>query len=73
MPMQSLDVVACLAAAALAYLIHYRYGRAKSLPYPPGPPGLPLIGNLRDIPPDPAWTTYLQWTEEYGQCRQSCL
>lgn len=60
------DLAVCFVAAILAYFIWSRQSRARSLPHPPGPPGLPLIGNLRDMPPDPAWTTYLSWSERYG-------
>ncbi|EKM54990.1 uncharacterized protein PHACADRAFT_119876 [Phanerochaete carnosa HHB-10118-sp] len=33
--------------------------------HPPGPPGLPLLGNLLDMPDNPSWTTYIRWSEEY--------
>ncbi|KAJ7293480.1 cytochrome P450, partial [Mycena rebaudengoi] len=37
------------------------------LPLPPGPPGLAIIGNLRDIPHDrPQWQTYEDWARTYG-------
>ncbi|GJE96382.1 cytochrome P450 [Phanerochaete sordida] len=33
--------------------------------HPPGPPGLPLLGNLLDMPDNPSWTTYIRWGEKY--------
>ncbi|KAJ7786209.1 cytochrome P450 [Mycena metata] len=34
---------------------------------PPGPPGLFLLGNLRDMPHDkPHWLTYEAWAEKFG-------
>ncbi len=33
---------------------------------PPGPKGLPLIGNLWNVPAEYPWLTYAQWAATYG-------
>ncbi|KAK0480174.1 cytochrome P450 [Armillaria novae-zelandiae] len=43
--------------------LHRRQG---SLPLPPGPKGLPLIGNLWDVPAEYPWLTYAKWSATYG-------
>jgi cytochrome P450 len=35
-------------------------------PLPPGPPRLPLIGNLHQAPRLNPWRTYQEWTKKYG-------
>ncbi|KAJ7152095.1 cytochrome P450 [Mycena filopes] len=37
----------------------------RSLPLPPGPPRLPLLGNVFDIPAVHPWETYMRWSKEY--------
>jgi hypothetical protein len=39
---------------------------SKRPKYLPGPPRLPLIGNLLQMPESEAWVTYKKWGETYG-------
>jgi len=52
-------------AFALLSLAIWKRTRFLRLPYPPGPPGLPFIGNLRDIPPTKEWLAYSEWSRKY--------
>lgn len=38
----------------------------NGLPLPPGPKGLPIIGNLLDMPTDKPWLVYHEWSKNYG-------
>ena len=44
-------------------------GRQAGVPFPPGPPPLPILGNIRDIPSKQPWLTYTQWGDQYGALR----
>ena len=53
----------------LYLLIVFRdHKRRKGLPYPPGPPPRPIIGNLLDIPTDAPWAAYADMSKKYGRC-----
>ena len=43
-----------------------RAGNLTGLPLPPGPPPLPILGNLLDLPKDKPWLTYDAWAQKYG-------
>ncbi|KAH9167840.1 cytochrome P450 [Lactarius sanguifluus] len=59
-----------LFAASLLSVVTYlllQRRRRPSLPFPPGPKGLPLIGNLRDLPNEPgSWLKYEKLGRDIG-------
>ncbi|SJL07070.1 related to cytochrome P450 CYP2 subfamily [Armillaria ostoyae] len=44
----------------------FRRTRRSTAQFPPGPRGLPLIGNLLDMPSQKEWLTFAKWGEKYG-------
>ncbi|KAI0321419.1 cytochrome P450 [Amylostereum chailletii] len=40
--------------------------RGQRLPFPPGPPGLPLVGSLFEFPAHHPWYTFADWGEKWG-------
>ncbi|OSX62626.1 hypothetical protein POSPLADRAFT_1180741 [Postia placenta MAD-698-R-SB12] len=57
-----------LAAAAFFIFIVVRTiaARIARPPYPPGPSGLPILGNTLHIPQFRPWLTYSEWAAKYG-------
>lgn len=41
-------------------------GSKQSLPLPPGPRKLPVLGNAFDFPKSEPWVTFSKWGEQYG-------
>lgn len=65
----SLSLADAAAVVVIVYLAKRFLSRANtisSLPLPPGPPGLPLIGNALDIPQTEPHKVYMEWAQKYG-------
>ncbi|KAG2120450.1 cytochrome P450 [Suillus discolor] len=54
----------CLAGVGV-YLVKQVF-RKKPAPYPPGPPGFLLVGNVLDMPKIRPWLTFVEWGKKYG-------
>ncbi|KAK1232043.1 hypothetical protein PQX77_004826 [Marasmius sp. AFHP31] len=56
--------------AAIIFLVVRRFdlARRRQTSLPPGPKGLPILGNIRDIAnrQDSLWITYCQWAQRFG-------
>lgn len=63
-----LIIIVGLSSSFVCYLWLYPKAlrRERRIKFPPGPKGLPLVGNLFDIPTTKAWMEYQKWGERYG-------
>ncbi|KIJ51013.1 hypothetical protein M422DRAFT_244990 [Sphaerobolus stellatus SS14] len=55
-------IVVCLVPTLIFYST-----RKKHLPLPPGPKGLPIVGNWFQLPINLPWETYTKWSKKYGE------
>lgn len=62
-------VVVLVAAFYIRCTMQYRRRNVAGLPLPPGPYGLPLIGNVLNFPKKEAWLVAAQWRKKYGEYR----
>ena len=64
-----INAIDCLALSCFLYLIiDFRDRRRRGgLPYPPGPPLRPIVGNLLHIPKDTPWIAYTDMSKKYGR------
>jgi hypothetical protein len=69
MTIVSYALYAASAAAALVTLFAVQKQRAakKRTSLPPGPKGLPVLGNVLDFASDKAWLTFDKWFKQYGR------
>ncbi|KAH7928455.1 cytochrome P450 [Leucogyrophana mollusca] len=59
-----LTVLALLSTAVL--IIRTMSKKRDGPPLPPGPPPLPIVGNVRGFNIDAPWVTYTKWAAAYG-------
>ncbi len=57
------QIVALLIAFILVAVVSLNRTR-RSLP--PGPKGLPILGNIFDVPKEFEWLAYARWSRQYG-------
>ncbi|KAG5269807.1 hypothetical protein AALO_G00206370 [Alosa alosa] len=50
----------------LLLLLAWRRRGTRGLPLPPGPTGLPLLGNLPQVDKTAPFKTFMKWSEQYG-------
>jgi hypothetical protein len=55
-----------LALIFAAYVCWRALIKRSGQPYPPGPKGYPLIGNLLDMPSKYGWLKFKKYAEQYG-------
>ena len=64
--MHPVTYAALFAVVAALYFSLRRKTTSYSLPLPPGPKPLPLIGNVHQAPKSHAWRDYTEWAKIYG-------
>ncbi|KAF7977287.1 hypothetical protein HWV62_4249 [Athelia sp. TMB] len=64
-PSLSLDATQLLLAFPLLITLYLCWSSHRPK-YPPGPPGLPLLGNVLDMPTSEDWLQYRQWSREFN-------
>ncbi|KAK0501173.1 cytochrome P450 [Armillaria luteobubalina] len=55
-----------VALVSLALASRLLFTTCISATFPPGPKGLPFIGNIFDMPSEKEWHTFTRWGEKYG-------
>ncbi|KAF9223710.1 cytochrome P450 [Gyrodon lividus] len=66
-PISPSTLFSVLTVLAIAALTGYaRHRQLRALNPPPGPKGIPLLGNVLDINTSEPWLTFTQWAASYG-------
>lgn len=65
---EKVTAIAALSISGIAAVLTFKrlLDAKRRLPLPPGPPGLPIVGNIFDIPEENFWWKYKEWGDQYG-------
>ncbi|KIJ29089.1 hypothetical protein M422DRAFT_269611 [Sphaerobolus stellatus SS14] len=63
---QSVGTTIFLSLGLIAFRFIFTKWNSQTLPLPPGPKPLPIIGNALDMPQSRDWETYTEWGRKYG-------
>ncbi|KAJ7493305.1 cytochrome P450 [Mycena galericulata] len=66
MPQDEKTIILALGAAALIVTLYYVRPKKNVPPFPPGPKGVPVLGNVVDLPQSQPWVTFSRWAKEHG-------
>ena len=55
-----------LLTLGIAVFLYVRNRKRSSLPLPPGPKKLPILGNVLELPTSFEWETYAIWGKKYS-------
>lgn len=58
--------IGIICATAFLYLLRRLTTKAPHPPLPPGPRGLPFVGNALQVPSIRVWEKFAEWGQEYG-------
>ena len=56
-----------LLLAALLSLLIKQATKKRGFPLPPGPKGLPFVGNALQMPREREYRTFTEWGKQYGK------
>ncbi|KAG6846890.1 hypothetical protein H0H93_011243, partial [Arthromyces matolae] len=56
-----------IASASTILLVAWALKPTQRAPLPPGPPGLPIVGNIMDMPRSKEWITFAEWGKKWGR------